>query len=86
MAGHSFKTAEGGVCYIDYPDAFGEAVVNGRVWRWDFHRYLGPCFLRKDGEPRKCQCPTNPAVWTAFGKWVDQFEAQYQEYQQANTR
>ena len=54
---------------IDYADGWGEAVVNGRLWRWEFHDYLGPTFLRKDGEPRKCQCPTVPAVWDAFAAW-----------------
>ena len=31
------------------PDAFGEAKVGGRTYRWDFHHYMGPLFVRKDG-------------------------------------
>lgn len=52
------------------PDFTGQTVrVNGRVWRFDFDRYTGPHWLRKDGEPRKCQCP-NKAVWVAFNEWM----------------
>ena len=44
----------------------------GQVWRFDWHRYLGPTFLRRDGEPRKkypgMRCP----MWRAFDAWMDQ--------------
>lgn len=76
MAGHSFTTPDGCVVFIDYADAFGSAVVNGREWRWEFHRYLGPLWLKKDGEPRACQCPTIPAVWDAFSEWHKRLEAE----------
>lgn len=46
-----------------------QIVVNGRIWRFEFDRYLGPFWLRKDGEPRKCQVPTIKAVWDEFEKW-----------------
>ena len=52
--------------------ADNEVVVNGRVWRFDFDRHLGPTWLRKDGSDRKCQNPSR-AVWKAFGKWFDQY-------------
>jgi hypothetical protein len=65
---------DGGTVFIDYADAFGSAVVNGTEWRWEFHRYLGPLWLKKDGEPRACQCPTIPAVWDAFDEWRKRFE------------
>ncbi len=68
MAGHSV-IINGVRLFVDYPDAYGEAVVNGRTWRWSFHHYCGPLWLRKDGEPLKCQCPTSKAVWTAFQRW-----------------
>lgn len=68
MAGHS-EIINGSRVFVDYADAEGSAVVNGRTWRWEFHEYLGPGWLRKDGEPRKCQCPTSKAVWAAFEKW-----------------
>lgn len=57
-------------CFIDYEDGEGSAVVNGREWRWTFHDYLGPTFLKKDGEMRQCQCPTNKKVWAAFYVWL----------------
>jgi len=50
MAGHS-QIINGTRVFIDYPDAYGEAVVKNRTWRWDFHEWCGPCWLRKDGEP-----------------------------------
>ncbi len=51
------------------PEAYGQATVSGKLWRWEFHRYLGPTFLRKDGEPRANQNPPK-AVWTAFERWL----------------
>lgn len=67
MAGHSINIY-GRRLFIDYPDAYGEASVNGKTWRWDFHHYCGPLFLRKNGEPSKYQSPPK-AVWDAFEKW-----------------
>ena len=46
-----------------------EITVNGKVWRFDFDSYAGPLWLKKNGEPRKCQCPTVKAVWDEFQKW-----------------
>jgi hypothetical protein len=74
MAGHRIKFQDGSVAYVDYADAEGVAVVNGRIWRWEFHEYGGPLFLRADGEPRKNQCPTLKAVWEAFDRWHEQYE------------
>ena len=72
MAGHC-AIINGQKVFIDYPDAEGSAIVNGRVWRWEWHDYLGPTFLKKDGNPRKCQCPTVKAVWDAFEKWLKRY-------------
>jgi hypothetical protein len=58
------------ISVCDAPD--NEITVNGRVWRFDFDRHLGPTWLKKNGEDRKCQNP-NKAVWKAFGKWFDQY-------------
>ena len=52
----------------DMPD--NEIVVNGRVWRFDFDRHLGPLWLKKDGTERKCQMP-GAAVWREFAKWLN---------------
>ena len=68
MNGH-FKIINGIAVFMDYPDGYGEAVVKGRTWRWHFHRYCGPLWLRKDGEHLKNQRPPK-AVWRAFDKWL----------------
>jgi hypothetical protein len=52
------------------PDGYGEATVNGRVWRWDFHNYLGPTFIKKDGSMLKNQPGENHPVWNAFADWL----------------
>jgi hypothetical protein len=74
MAGHRIEFSDGSVGYIDYADAEGSAVVNGRVWRWEFSECGGPLFLRSDLEPRKCQCPTVKEVWNAFDNWLRRYE------------
>lgn len=56
------------VTVADFTDQ--EIIVNGRVWRFDFDRRLGPLWLRKDGMERRCQNP-NKAVWDAFEKWLE---------------
>ena len=73
MAGHC-AIINGHKVFIDYPDAEGSAIVNGRVWRWEFHDYLGPTFLKKNGDPRECQCPIVKAVWDAFDKWLKRYD------------
>lgn len=55
------------ISVCDAPD--NEIVVNGRVWRFDFDRHLGPTWLRKDGSDRKCQNP-NKTVWA---KWFAEY-------------
>ena len=69
MAGQRLDTGAGPI-FIDYHDGEGSAVVNGREWRWEFHHYCGPQFLRKDGEPLVHQ-PTDEhhPVWQAFEAW-----------------
>ena len=55
---------------VSGPDASDQnIVVNDRVWRFDFDEYGGPLWLRKDGEPRACQCPTSKEVWDKFEEW-----------------
>jgi len=72
MAGH-LTSINGLPCFIDYADAYGEAEVDGKIWKWEFHDYLGPTFLKKDGEPRECQFPKNKKVWDAFEKWLKEY-------------
>lgn len=68
MAGERI-VINGTVCFIDYADGEGRATIDGKVWRWEFHEFCGPLWLRQDGEPRKNQCPTNKKVWSAFEAW-----------------
>lgn len=56
---------------IDYCDGMGSAVVNGKLWRWEFHRYCGPTFLKKNGGPRRYIPNENHPVWEAFDKWLN---------------
>ena len=58
------------ISVCDAPD--NEIIVNGRVWRFDFDRHLGPTWLRKDGSDRKCQNP-NKKVWDEFKKWFAEY-------------
>jgi hypothetical protein len=74
MAGETLIIG-GTVCHIDYPDGYGEVVVDGRKWSFDFHDYLGPTFLKKNGEVRKCQNPKK-AVWAAFEEWFQNYKAE----------
>jgi hypothetical protein len=74
MAGRSIQHADGSRTFVDYADGEGSAIVNGRKWRWEFHEYCGPMFVRADGYPRKNQCPTVKAVWDAFTRWHKQYE------------
>ena len=61
---------------ISGPDASDQSfVVNGRTWRFDFCEYGGPLWLRKDGNPRRCQCPTKKAVWDKFQEWHDAYKS-----------
>ncbi len=64
----------GSKCFIDYADDEGEAVVNGRTYRWEFHNYCGPLFLRKDGEPLKNQPGEHHPVWPYFDQWMKKRE------------
>lgn len=54
---------------ITVPDLIEQEItVNGRIWRFDFDRYFGPVWLKKNGEARICQNPSK-AVWQAFEEW-----------------
>ena len=72
MAGHR-EIINGNVCFLDYADGEGEAAVDGRIWRWDFHEWVGPTFLRTDGNPRANQNPSKK-VWAAFTRWHKKYK------------
>ena len=65
-----FMKINGLPCIITVPDSYGEAVVNGRLWRWEFSYYIGPMFLRQDGEPMHRQPSEKNPVWKAFETWM----------------
>jgi len=49
---------------------FGEGKdKNGKLWRWEFHEYMGPSFLRKDGEPLVNQPGEKSPAWDVFNEW-----------------
>lgn len=56
-------------CVVSVPDDHGEAVVNGRTWRWDWNNYCGPLFVNKDGSDRKRIPGENHPVWKAVARW-----------------
>jgi hypothetical protein len=63
-------------CIITVPDATDQKItVNGRTWRFHFDSQFGPFWICKNGEPRKCQSPTNRDVWAAFQVWLDEWKA-----------
>lgn len=64
-----FIEVGGNPCIVTVSDDSGEALVNGRKWRWDWHNYCGPLFLNKDGSERKIQPSENHPVWKAIKKW-----------------
>jgi hypothetical protein len=58
-------------CIITVADELQQEInVDGKIWRFDFDRHLGPCWLKKNGEPRSCQSP-NKRVWEEFSKWFE---------------
>jgi hypothetical protein len=59
----------GSPCVVSMPDDYGQARVNGQVWRWDWHNYLGPIFLNKDGSDKKRQPGPKHPVWRAVARW-----------------
>ena len=62
-----YRLGSGIVSVCDMPD--NEINVDGRIWRFDFDRQLGPLWLKRNGTERKCQMP-NKRVWAAFDHWL----------------
>lgn len=62
-----------------FVDAEGSAIVRGKEWRWEFHEYLGPTFLRKNGDPLTRQPSGRHPVWDAFAKWLKEYDAAKKE-------
>jgi hypothetical protein len=54
--------------------ADGEGQSKDGRWRWEFHEYLGPTFVTKDGKMRKCPGERHP-VWREFESWLKEYDA-----------
>lgn len=48
---------------------FRLTLPGGAVYRFDWHRYLGPIFVRTDGEPLARQPSARNPMWKAFAAW-----------------
>ncbi len=54
---------------------FGAGVdVKGKHWWWEFNPYFGPTFLRKDGEPMRCEPSMKSPAWDVFHQWMIVYE------------
>ncbi len=53
---------------VTYPDLY-EVTHEGRVWRFEYHEWLGPTVVRKDGEPCAKQPGYRSPFWAAFETW-----------------
>lgn len=51
---------------------FTLTLADGRRFRFDWHRYLGPTFLGADGEPLARQPGERHPLWPAFTAWTRQ--------------
>lgn len=60
---------------VTVPDAHGECVVAGKKWRWEYHWFGGPTFVRADGEPLARQPGERHPVWDRFADWLRDYEA-----------
>lgn len=70
-----FCEVGGSPCIITVADGVGQARVRGRVWRWEYHRMLGPTFVNKDGSDRKRWPGEKHPVWKAFYRWEKKHRA-----------
>lgn len=64
-----FIELNGSPCIVTVSDDYGEAMVNGRKWRWEWHHYCGPMFVNKDGNARRRLPGEKHAVWKAISRW-----------------
>jgi len=45
---------------------------NGKTYTFDWHSYMGPTFLKKNGDPLACFPTMRHPVWPAFELWMKQ--------------
>lgn len=46
--------------------------ARGKVWRFEMHRYCGPCVVKQNDDPVKNQPGERSPFWTAVQLWIDQ--------------
>lgn len=71
---HDHFIRENGVvnCIITIHPTYILTLPNGKVYQFEWHKYLGPTFLRKDGEPlARFPGEKNP-MWNYFNLWFSQ--------------
>lgn len=82
MAGARLKIGSS-ICFIDFADGEGEAVIDGQKYRWDFAEYTGPGFFKiidckyADGEHYEHEeyfIPDEESpLWPIFDKWLSNY-------------
>ena len=56
--------------------ATGSTVIAGKTWRWEFHDYLGPTFLKADWETPLVNQPSEKhPVWDRFDEWLKDYQS-----------
>lgn len=64
------------VYVCSFRDATGSCVIVGKTWRWEFHDYLGPTFLKADWDtPLVRQPGEKHPVWDHFDAWLKEYRA-----------
>lgn len=71
---HDFFVRENGkvTAILTIHPTYTLTLPNGRVYRFEWHKFCGPLFVRKDDEPlARFPSERNP-MWDYFGMWIDQ--------------
>jgi hypothetical protein len=74
------KSINLGNCIISFADTTGSVRVKNRIYRFEFDDYLGPIFLKKNGDPLENQPLENHPVWPGFYKWLKRYEEKKEEF------
>jgi len=72
MPCHPFKSSDGRVAGFFCTTPEYEYVHGGRTWRFEYHAYLGPWPLRRDGQPFKKAPDLKSKFWPAFEAWYNE--------------
>ena len=73
MGAHFFKNGDcQGVVHVADIYKFGG-------YTFEFHKYMGPCLLNKDLEPRKGNIGMRSKFWNVFEEWTRMSEDKKEE-------